>query len=93
MQLGRQMLQVIVKVIKVIMLILDPEHHRKAEVSDSDVNIDDDDDDDDDDDGCSKNYDLRSLHQSLGNSGLTFTSDDPTIISEIVNHFLGNHFL
>jgi hypothetical protein len=62
-----------------------------AEVSDSDINIDD--DNDDGDDGYSKNNDLRSLEQFLGNSGLTFTPDDPTSISEIVNHFLGKHFL
>jgi hypothetical protein len=56
-QIGCQILEVIVKVIKVVnmmmmtTMILDPQRHRKAEkgeveVSDSDVNIDDDDDDD-----------------------------------------------
>jgi hypothetical protein len=91
MQLSRQMLQVTVKVMKGVMMILDPQRHRMAEVSDSDIN--DDDDDDDDDGGCSKNNDLRILEQFIGNSGLTFTPDDPTSISEIVNCFLRNHFL
>jgi hypothetical protein len=81
---------VIVKVVKVVMMmmILDPQRHRKAEVSDSDVNIDY----DDDVDGSSKSDHLRNLEQFLGKSGLTFTPEDPTSISQIVNHFLGNDF-
>jgi hypothetical protein len=49
----------------------------RLEVSDSDVNIDD---DDDLDDGWTKN-------------GLTFTPNELTSVSEVVNRFLGNDFL
>jgi hypothetical protein len=52
-------------------------------VSDSDVDVDD---------GWTKNDDLRNLEQILGNTGLTFTSDDPSSISEVVNTFLGMIF-
>jgi hypothetical protein len=51
-----------------------------------------DDDDDDVEDGFTKNY-LGNLEQSLGNIGLTFTHDDHTSVSEVVNSFLGNYFL
>jgi hypothetical protein len=59
-------------------------------VSDSDVNIYD---DNDVDDGWTENDDLRNLEQFLGNTGLTFTPNDPTSISVVVNHILGNGFL
>jgi hypothetical protein len=49
--------------------------------------------DDDFDDGRNKNDDLRNLEQILGNTGLTFTPDDPTSISEVVDRFLENDFL
>lgn len=39
-----------------------------------------------------KNDDLRTLEQYLGNTGLTLTPDDPTSISEVVNRFLENVF-
>jgi hypothetical protein len=61
-------------------------------VSVSNVNIDDD-DDVDVDDGWNKNDDYRNLEQFLGATGLTFTPDDPTSISEVVNRFIGNDFL
>jgi hypothetical protein len=60
-------------------------------VSDSDVNTDD--YDGDVDDGWIKNDDLSNLEQFLGNTGLTFTPDDATSISEVVSRLLGNHFL
>jgi PhoPQ-activated pathogenicity-related protein len=73
-------------------MILDPQRHRKSrkrtrlEVSDSDVNIDVDD--------CWTNNDnLRFLEQFLGNTVITYTSDDSTNISEVVTRFLGNDFL
>jgi hypothetical protein len=59
-------------------------------MSDSNVNIDD--EDDDVDFGWIKNDDLRNLEQFLVITGLTFTHDDPTSISEVVNRFLGNDF-
>jgi hypothetical protein len=55
----------------------------KLEVSDSYVNTDD--DDDDVDDGWTKSGDLINSEHYLGNTVLTFTPDDPTGISEIVN--------
>jgi hypothetical protein len=58
-------------------------------VSDSFVNIDDDDELFND----GKNDDLRNLEQFLGNTDHTFTSNDPTSTSEVVNSFLGNDFL
>jgi hypothetical protein len=63
----------------------------RLEVSDSYVIIDD--DDDDVNDGCTKTGDSRNLEQYLGNTGLTFTPEDSTGISELVNHFLANDFL
>jgi hypothetical protein len=78
------------------MMALDPQRHRKAErgrgleVSDSDVNIDE---DDDINDFWIINCDLRNLEQYLNNNGLTFTPDDPTSISEVLNRFHRNGFL
>jgi hypothetical protein len=54
------------------------------EVSDSNVN--------DDDDSWTNNDDIRNLDQYLGNTSLTFTPDDPTSISEVVNRLLGMIF-
>jgi hypothetical protein len=50
----------------------------RLEASDSDVNIVD----DDDDDVWTSNDDLRNFEQFLGNTGFTFTPNDPTSISE-----------
>jgi hypothetical protein len=57
-------------------------------VSNSNVNIDD-----DGDGGFYKNDHLRNLEQFLCNTSLTFVSDDPTSISEVLNRFIGNDFL
>jgi hypothetical protein len=65
-------------------------------VSSSDVNNDlyiNFHDDNDIDHGRTKNDDLRNLEQFLGNTGHTFTSDDPTSIFEVMTRFLENDFL
>jgi hypothetical protein len=59
----------------------------RLEVSDPDANTDD-----DSDGGCSENDYLRNLEKFLGNTNVTFTPNDPTSISDVVNRFLGNDF-